>query len=365
MIKHSGCTLLSYFARKPATPQSQTLPLPSYSELPDDLSSPTVSFTVPDDTKYAELVEDPPCQANRHKRRRLSSKTSGVHCEHVRAETQPVEPAQSVQSTPSTPAAAEAPEAVIGCAPPPSDDLSIVRNLRDIFLWPRHDINQLCHYLGGSVVDTLRSRIADMKTWSSAFTGVSADTVAFNMIASELGRRKGWPDAPADCCQHVKHVSAIEWDIQACDELKTLPNGPSCIFGNIMGFCSESLKQQFAVECEPYCFDRMVSLSSKKGALVKQGLCRVHNKMCSLLWSHGHSSGCPCTDFTTWGHCRRMSGPTVPFLAVWIGLVLMMQPAIICVENVKAFPPEMLVLSRPVVTLSTRLCITNTETVCC
>ena len=87
MIKHSGCTLLSYFARKPATPQSQTLPLPSYSELPDDLSSPTVSFTVPDDTKYAELVVDPPCQANRHKRRRLSSNTTSVHCEHVRAET--------------------------------------------------------------------------------------------------------------------------------------------------------------------------------------------------------------------------------------------------------------------------------------
>ena len=212
--------------------------------------------------------------------------------------------------------------------------------LKDIFLWARYDMDVLDSYFGGDVASHLYSTIGSIGSWSSSFSGVSADTVSMNMMITEINRRKGWmPDA--SCC-HPTYKYAIEYDTQATHELVALPHGPEHIFDNILTFASPSLTRHFNAMSEPYCFDEMMREARKPNAVTTEGYCKRRNRMRSLVRTDGHACSCPCTDFTVWGSCRRLTGPTAPILAIWIALMLVLLPAMIFCENVELFPEGIL-----------------------
>ena len=52
--------------------------------------------------------------------------------------------------------------------------------------------------------------------------------------------------------------------------------------------------------------------------------------------------GIPCVDFTTWGLCRRLSGPTAILVMMFICLRILLKEAIVIIENVVGFPMDLL-----------------------
>ena len=162
--------------------------------------------------------------------------------------------------------------------------------LKDIFLWARYDMDVLDSYFGGDVASHLYSTIGSIGSWSSSFSGVSADTVSMNMMITEINRRNGWmPDA--SCC-HPTYKYAIEYDTQATRELVALPHGPEHIFDNILTFASPSLTRHFNAISEPYCFDEMMREARKPNAVTTEGYCKRRNRMRSLVRTDGHACSC-------------------------------------------------------------------------
>ena len=214
-----------------------------------------------------------------------------------------------------------------------------VTSLRDIFQWPRFYLDKLNDV---NITDSdVASKFAEIGTWSDAFAGVSADVVAINMIDAELLRRQHWV---ADNTPRLQHCWAIEWDTECTFEQQLLPHGgPGCIFGNILDFASPQLRTDIqrlvasGGELSDY-----VQHCSKPGAVTHEAHCKRHNTKCTAHRTGGHCSSCPCTDFTCWGAQRKLSGPTMPFLAIWMHLVMSLGMPFIILENVPQFPVAIL-----------------------
>ena len=111
-----------------------------------------------------------------------------------------------------------------------------------------------------------------------------------------------------------------------------------------MGVCSQELLDTIHVEGSTGSFDleRLAPLILKPHAVGLTANCRRHGRRCSYPRASLHSSGCPCTDFTSWGKCRRPKGPTVPCYLVWIAMRRALLEPLLVFENVIGFPIELL-----------------------
>ena len=124
---------------------------------------------------------------------------------------------------------------------------------------------------------------------------------------------------------------------------------PQHIFADIMHFASPSLRSQLDAERSPYGFQHILTLCLEPGAVLDSAPCKLHGGAhCRHARAVNHRSGSPCTDFTSWGAGRKLSGPTVFPLAIWIALRILLRETWIVIENVAAWPLEivMSVLSR-------------------
>ena len=151
---------------------------------------------------------------------------------------------------------------------------------------------------------------------TSISSGICAETVASNMLHAYI-QDNGFPDTTK-----FRHLASVERDHECRLEQTVLPHGPRCRFGNIMDFCTpqtaKHLEAHFtAGTCD---LDTLAPVVLAPGAIKSSAFCSAHNKQCSFPRATGHSAGCPCTDFTTWGKQRRLAGPTVSYYLVWLAM---------------------------------------------
>lgn len=184
----------------------------------------------------------------------------------------------------------------------------------------------------------IADRINRTDSISTAFSGVCAETVSMNIMNSQLEVRTGAP------VKHPEYLYCIDKDTDCLRECSVLPNGPKCKFKHLEDFASDTLTYQLAQESLPYDADRLVSMCRETGALRLDAQCFSHpqRKRCRLRRAGGHLGGLPCTDFTTWGACRRLGGPTAIAAAIWIAMRLLLLEPWIIVEEVITFPVEFL-----------------------
>ena len=214
----------------------------------------------------------------------------------------------------------------------------IVTSLDVLFTWPhansiaatRHGIVEPAHMLHDGMAHT--------KSLTSFFSGVCAETVASDMLHAYL-QHNGFPDMA-----EFGHLASVEKDNECRLEQQVLPHGPTCSFGNILDFCTDATKKQLnAHMVKGTCgLDVLAPLFLAPGAIKTTAYCNVHKRHCPFPRATGHSAGCPCTDFTTWGAQRRLAGPTVPFYLVWLAMRLLLREFWILFENVPLFPTELL-----------------------
>ena len=95
---------------------------------------------------------------------------------------------------------------------------------------------------------------------------------------------------------------------------------------------------EFGARTALYDFQHIMRMALEPGAMRDTAYCHMHNTECRHEKGDGHSAGPPCTDHTCWGQCRRLSGPTVIPLALWLGLRVLLKEAWILVENVPSWP---------------------------
>ena len=213
-----------------------------------------------------------------------------------------------------------------------------VASFDDLFTWPhanfiataRHGIVEPAHMLHDGMAHT--------KSLTSSFNGVCAETVASNMLHAYL-QRNGFPDMPK-----FEHLASVEKDNECRLEQQVLPHGPTCEFGNILDFCTDATKKQLDAHmvkgtCE---LGVLAPLFLAPGAIKTTAYCNVHKRHCPFPRATGHSAGCPCTDFTTWGAQRRLTGPPVPVYLVWLAMRLLLCEFWILSENVPLFPTALL-----------------------
>ena len=219
--------------------------------------------------------------------------------------------------------------------------LSVVSHLEDVFKWPRQNSS----VMESDHVSCPRQRVYDTinatRSLTSAFSGIVAETIALNILCADIDREHVSDSLVA----HPVHLASVERDAECRLEQSICPNGPVCQFADIMSFCADELLAQLKVEASRphgYDLDRIAPLILAPGAVKLEAWCSYHKRMCRMPRARMHSSGCPCTDFTSWGKCRRLRGPTVPVYLVWIAMRLALREPVLLFENVSTFPTSLL-----------------------
>ena len=208
----------------------------------------------------------------------------------------------------------------------------------DMMRWPGAYFENLKTHTQTDPVDLFANFIRRTPSISTAFSGIDAPGVALNMAISSANSR-----LPGLEVGHPTHTFSVEMLDESNRELALQKNGPSCRFGNILSFCTKTLTEQLQLEIEPFDVDRLMGVILKEGAVTLNAHCLAHSCTCRAVRSVGHVAGPPCTDFTSWGRCRRLKGPTVKSLLVWICLVRLLCFAWVVVENVPSWPEDILV----------------------
>ena len=225
---------------------------------------------------------------------------------------------------------------VATCAPPPDQcaaadhDYGTVCSLKDLIKWPV----AYAHLADGDPADVAQAigkSVTSLHTFSSSFSGVCAEKVAFNCMGAGLEHLYG--------CEFPKlgYLSAIDHNVECQHECKLVPGSAGCVFTSMETFCSDSLKRELANESEPYDTDRLFDLCMRPGALRLDGWCCVHNKRCVHPRASAHSGSIPCTDWSNWGRCKRLTGPTAIPTMIFLALRLVLMEGLVMIENVVPF----------------------------
>ena len=213
----------------------------------------------------------------------------------------------------------------------------ILRSSQDMFAWASQNSDLALGAGCSDPVASLSATLRGLGSISSAFSGVCAEAVCIAQLEAEVNTRPGAIPVPP-----LPHPYCIDKDRECRVEQLCLPHPPQCQYADIMGFATPALAGKFKLMAEPYDVDRVVAEATKPGATSLCASCTIHKRKCKLKRAGFHQSGSPCTDFTTWGKGRRLKGPTVLGLAIWIALRMMLLELAVLFENVPGFPSEVL-----------------------
>lgn len=232
----------------------------------------------------------------------------------------------------------------------------ILRSFDDMFGWASQNSTLALGAGCADPVGSLSSSLRALGSVSSAFSGVCAEAVCISHLEAEVNTC-----VDAERVAALPHLFCIDKDRDCRTEQLCLPQPPACQFGDILGFASPSLNRSFKLMAEPYDFDKVVADATQPGATLLTSKCTKCKCTCKLQRAGFHQSGSPCTDFTTWGKGRRLKGPTVLGLAIWIAQRIQLLELFILFENVPGFPSEVLhrYLSRWYNVAEVRLCGTE------
>ena len=175
-------------------------------------------------------------------------------------------------------------------------------------------------------------------TRSTAFSGIDAAGCANNISRNACSRRcaTSMPGTTLPMPPHI-HTNAVEFNQHCFHELMLVPNGPACIHGDIMSFCSPELQQYCALLTE-FDVDVLKPMFLRPGAVRNSAHCMRHGRHYTYRHTTGHIQGSPCTVFSARGAQLGTCGPTICFWLAWAALMLLVQPVWMLCENVEQFP---------------------------
>ena len=220
------------------------------------------------------------------------------------------------------------------CAQSSNADPRAVTSMRDLFRFAH--VNLELTGDKASAARTISESLIAIDSLSSAFSGICAETVALNIVQSQVEATLGTP------VHHPRYLAAVDHNIDCQHEVSLLPHGPECQFTALEDFCSPSLKSDLDHEIAPFDSDRLVAMCSAPNALSMTAPCSRHRRQCRFRRAGVHAGGLPCTDFTTWGSCNKLEGKTSIGAAIWIAMRLVLREAVILVEEVPGFPNSFL-----------------------
>ena len=231
---------------------------------------------------------------------------------------------------------------VASCVPPPSHNYSTTTSLKDLIKWPVAYAHLAAdrlpdHDSPADVTNTIAHAVTQLETFSSSFSGVCAEKVAMNCMRAGLEHLYAGSEFPK-----LRYLSAIDHDTECQHECKLVPGSAGCIYKSMETLCSDTLLRELDNECEPYDADRLFELCMRPGAIRLDGECVVHGKRCVHPRASAHSGSIPCTDWTTWGSCRRLTGATAIPTIIFLVLRIILLEGWVMIENVVPFDPEFL-----------------------
>ena len=178
---------------------------------------------------------------------------------------------------------------------------------------------------------------------SSLYSGIGTVEQALHQICHNLSLAPG-------CGHHsVQSTWAPEKDEVCKAELVSYVHefgGNTCVFGNL---------NDFGVPFRRPVVRRLEKTPGKVWAVLKPSVlagraitaeagCLRHGRMCKIVEAHVHIAGTCCQDHSDFGSQRGLQGKGAAALLAWIGLRLLLQEPEIIQENVKSFPPVILLL---------------------
>ena len=132
-----------------------------------------------------------------------------------------------------------------------SSTLGIVYSWDDLHKWPSHNIACAEARAGTPQIEPFFANVSKAKSVSSAFTGVSADTVATNLYLAQLAPSASQCGIDASTL-HPRHIASIGKSRECRIEQQCLPHSPpEHTYGDTLGFASPDLKSKLVNEHSP------------------------------------------------------------------------------------------------------------------
>ena len=217
-----------------------------------------------------------------------------------------------------------------------------VSNLGEAFMWGIDFIIAEDHRPGQS--RTLEQRILDWTqsdfTMSSAYSGIGTPETSNGMLSCAC--RFLFPSVSHDL---FRSEAYCEIDDDAREELLLRPDSQNaCVFGDLNRFWSDKCSDAVAAawRTPSSAKDLLGPAVRSNRSVVRAAWCYRHNRHCRFPSCTLHVAGSSCTDHSQFGDQLALSGHTlIPKLA-WIAQRRAIQEPLVLVENVVAFPEELL-----------------------
>ena len=176
---------------------------------------------------------------------------------------------------------------------------SVVRNLQDVFSWPRDYFESLFHTHG--VERSVKKVAAELQqtTYTTAFSGVCAPSVALEAIKHSC-------NSFGENVAHPQYVNVIEWDREAQMELCPILQDA---FSDITGFAGPEVRKlvnNFTTQD----YSKIKETIFKPNAVCMEAMCLRHKRKCRHRRGKAHFAGPPCTYFSPMGFVLMEQGKT-------------------------------------------------------
>eukprot|EP00973_Karenia_brevis_P011353 1536887-Karenia_brevis.AAC.1 len=198
--------------------------------------------------------------------------------------------------------------------------------------WASHMLNQASAQHSKTAV---ASSLADVVIkGSGAYGGIETPIVAKNMISA--AHQKLLQESGLGGGRAIKFEQkwTIEWDSKCIEELLVAPNGPRCVFANILQFTSNDLRKSVGLDRGRIATNDVLKASVPWMKIKKTGWCLRHGKHCELCQVDEHDAGPHCTDHSNFGKQDGWSGEKARFVYVWVAIMRCIRPKRIYQENV-------------------------------
>jgi hypothetical protein len=228
--------------------------------------------------------------------------------------------------------------------PPPPDGRAVhthkTDNLKEAFAWADFSVQVLKESRGIAGINDLALKL-ETCTISTAFSGIDCPATAHKLLRHAVGKALGRRLlSPAN-------LSAIEWNVEAQNELAKHPDAALCMYGDITDFFVPPVQATVNAMIESKSFDRALHLL---GPVVKSGRavspmarCVNHQGHCRLQRARLHIAGTPCTDWSQAGDQAKTSGITMVHFLAWVALRRLIREPMLVQENVPLFPQALLI----------------------
>ena len=139
---------------------------------------------------------------------------------------------------------------------------------------------------------------------------------------------------------NISHVFACEVDKRCQEELLILPNGPKCVFDNILDVTPDAYRSAVGIDgSEPahpaYLRERLPTCTPKTHAW-----CIKHGKSCAFKTADVHVAGISCTDHSAMGKREELMGKSARVFYIWAAQRRQLREKMIITENVTTFGHE-------------------------